>query len=594
MKKWIRWKGLGAFIFIIIILCLFWFIFIDLFIERVIENKGTEWVGAKVELQEADLSLFPIGLELKGLQVTNPDEPMKNMFEVEQIMMSIGTLRLMRRQLIINDMALGGIKLNTQRESSGAVSGKLAQVSDTSERIRRKKYFQWPSLELPNIKEILAKEDLESLNLIEDVQNDVHDQKEQWVKKLKDLPDESQIAEYKNKIERIKTEKKGLSHIMNAVKDLEEIQKEIKNDINRIKDAHEDYKNNLDLLKKFLAQIEKAPEKDFLRLREKYTPSPENLGNITRLLFGEKIGHGIDMALAWYERIMFVLERARRKGATGKKVDEENVKPLRGKGQDIHFQEFDPMPDFLIRQAKASIQLKAGDLEGIINNITTDQAILGTPLTFLLSGNNLKDLESVKIEGSLNHISPGKSDDRFSAIVQGYQAKDLILSDHKHWPISLKEGLVDFTIDARLFDNKAINTEVKIRGQSAKFFIDIREDASQISKAIGSALSDISKFKIDADMSGTIHKMDLRIQSDLDQVLKSSVNKLVKERANKLQEELKPVILAQIEGPLEDLRKNMAGLQHYNGEFQNRSDILNNVLKDTMSKGDLGGLKLPF
>lgn len=78
MKKWIRWEGLGLFIGVVVLFCIFWFLFIDGIVKSMIEKYGSQAIGAKVELGSADLSLFPAGLELKDLQITNPDDPMKN------------------------------------------------------------------------------------------------------------------------------------------------------------------------------------------------------------------------------------------------------------------------------------------------------------------------------------------------------------------------------------------------------------------------------------------------------------------------------------------------------------------------------------
>jgi len=58
MKKWIRWQGLAVFAAILILFLGFWFLLGDLPVERLIETVGTKAVGAKVELDGADFSLF--------------------------------------------------------------------------------------------------------------------------------------------------------------------------------------------------------------------------------------------------------------------------------------------------------------------------------------------------------------------------------------------------------------------------------------------------------------------------------------------------------------------------------------------------------
>ncbi len=85
MMQWIRWQGLLAFLLVVGVLAGIWFLVIDGVIERAIEQTGTKLVGARVDLEAADLSLFPLGLTLTGLHVTNPDSPMTNAVQAERI-----------------------------------------------------------------------------------------------------------------------------------------------------------------------------------------------------------------------------------------------------------------------------------------------------------------------------------------------------------------------------------------------------------------------------------------------------------------------------------------------------------------------------
>ena len=100
--KWIRWRGLVAFVIISAVVSVFWFFLIDRIIERYIEKAGTSIVGAKVELEKADLSLFPMGLTLTGLQVTDPGSPMRNAVEAERIAFLMDAVNLLMRKVTID------------------------------------------------------------------------------------------------------------------------------------------------------------------------------------------------------------------------------------------------------------------------------------------------------------------------------------------------------------------------------------------------------------------------------------------------------------------------------------------------------------
>ncbi len=120
MVKWIRWWRLGALVVVAAILGCVWIFFIDGWVKRLIEEAGTEAVGAKVELEAADLSLFPAGLTLARLQVTDPKKPMTNAIEIAHVTMGFDGLNLLRRKVIIEEMVLERVRVGTPRAKSGA------------------------------------------------------------------------------------------------------------------------------------------------------------------------------------------------------------------------------------------------------------------------------------------------------------------------------------------------------------------------------------------------------------------------------------------------------------------------------------------
>ena len=119
MIKWLRWQGLVVFAVIAMLLSLFWFFAVDLLVKRSIEKTGTRIVGAKVEMAKADVHLIPLGITLKSLQVTNPDEPMSNAVEVGRIEFSLDSLNLFRHKVIIDTMAMKDVRFNTPQENLG-------------------------------------------------------------------------------------------------------------------------------------------------------------------------------------------------------------------------------------------------------------------------------------------------------------------------------------------------------------------------------------------------------------------------------------------------------------------------------------------
>ncbi|MEA3222126.1 MAG: TIGR03545 family protein [Thermodesulfobacteriota bacterium] len=588
MMKWIRWRGLVACIGIIIVLSGLWFLFIDSFVERMIEKRGSRIVGAKVELADADLSLFPAGLTLKGLQVTDPEEPMKNAFEIDRATFSIDTLNLFRRKAIINEMTLDGLRLDTSRKTSGALPSRTTRAPAVSKE-GSKKEFKVPLFEVPNVGDVLKKEDLKSLRLVESLRADIKREKDNWRDRVQGLPDKKKVDEYKARIDRIKKARNGgIKDILNATSEAAAIRKDLKHDIKNIKGVQKEFKASRVLLKERLNQVANAPDEDVHRLKEKYSLSPKGIGNMTQILFGQTVGHWVERGLIWYKRLKPVLERAKEM-----KKDSEVIKPLRARGTDVRFKEYEPLPDFLIRNTKAGFKLQGGTMTGEVKNITPDQDILGAPLDFVFSGKSLKDIQSIRVTGTLDHIVPSNTKDAVNFRVKGYHVQDTVLSDSARLPVTLKNGLMD--LDGHLaISAEKFRIEVKSTVKSATLKVGVQDETNLLATSIRSALSEISGFTLCVDVYGSLDKYDMRVTSDLDEILKKAVRRLVQAQVAQFEKELKAAILERIGTPLKELDASLTELGTIDKEIDKRINQLDGVLGDVSARSLLGNKKFPF
>ncbi|MCZ6800855.1 MAG: TIGR03545 family protein [Nitrospirae bacterium] len=596
--KWIRWWGLGVFLFLALAMTALWVLVVDSIVKQKIEEEGTAAVGAKVELDHADLTLFPTGLSLTRLQVTNPNEPMTNAVEIAKLSMGLDGLLLLRRKVIIDEMIITGVKFGTVRTTSGAIDDRSRQPSPDSD--DSGDGFQLPPFEVPDVNKILQEEDLETLKLIEAIQTDIQREKELWRTRLKDLPGKAQFAKYQARIKGLKSSTKGgLGGILRGVEEAKSIKQDIERDLEKLKGARTEFEEKIALVKKRIAQARVAPKNDIQRLKEKYSLSPEGLANLGQTLLGQQVGAQLKEAVGYYEMVKPYLEG----GTGGLPQEPDEQTPERGKGIDIRFTEFQPLPDFLIRVAKVSFNLDIGEITGTINNITPDQVTLGSPLTFAFSGEQLKDLESMALNGTINHIQPSRPTSQASFSARQYRVQPITLSEQPDWPVVLQEGLADVQVEANLQgeDLQATGTSTL----SSLTLVAGREgDGNPLTQSLSSAVSGISDLSVHAQVSGTLEQYDVKIRSDLDRILQDAAGKMVKDLGARFGKELQAAISAKVSGPLKGLNGEFGGLNGIGGEFTKRltqeNGLLQGLVEKTLpQKGILkktlpGGFKLPF
>ena len=583
--KWVRWRGLIAFIVVLIVVMGAALLFVDDAIEGIIEITGTRLIGAKVELGAADLSISPLGLSLTGLQVTNPDEPMSNAVQVDRMALLVEGAKLFRRKVIVKEMTLEGAQLNTPRKRSGAISRRPGAAPSVSKRAAGEK-FTLPPLGVPNVSEILQREKLRSLELAEALQADLQAEKDEWRERRAELPDKAKLAAYRERIEKLRSAKGG-TRVLGAIKEVMGVQKELRKDLDRIKAAQNALQNNLALFRKRMDEVADAPLADARRLKEKYAFSPKGLTNLSRLAFGGKIAKWADTALDWYDRLRPVLERSKER-----KEGHEVVKPVRGKGADVHFKEHEPLPDFLIRIAHVSMEIPAGSIRGQIRNITPDQDVLGVPLTYDFSGEDLTRLRSVKLDGALNHVDPSSPKDTANFKIRGYQVTDMSLSDSTELPMVLKKATADLKLQASL-SGETLKANLLAGLQSVEIATGSQDEAGGLVKAMASAVSDIKEFGVEANISGTLKAYDLQLSSDLDRVLKEAVRKQVEAQVTRLEKELQSAISEKVSEPMADIKASLGGLSAMSSELTARLNLGNELLKGT-KQSSRSGLKLPF
>ncbi len=587
MNKWIRWQGLITFAVVFGGFAALMLLVVDGCVERTVEKTGTWMAGARVDLRSADVNLFPLGITLKGLEVTDKEEPMTNAVEISRMAFSLDGLNLFRRKVIIEEMAVEGVRFGTPRKTSGAVAKEPKKKKEAAE----DSLFALPSIEMPDMKKVLQEEEIRSLAEIEALKADIRKAKEEWKKRTDELPDKASAEEYRKRIKDIRKDKgRGIKDIQAQLKEAKAVKEAIDRDLKKIREARQAFSNDMTSLRRRVDAAEKAPMEDVRRIRDKYGVSPQGLQNMTQLLFGGQISGWVGKGVYWYGRLKPVLERSKQQ-----KGGVQVVKPARGAGVDVRFREYQPLPNFLIKKVNASIQPTAGTFTGTIRNITPDQDVLKAPTTFVFSGSDMQDVGAVTFDGVFDHVDPARSDDRMNLRVQEYRVKGLALSKSSDLPVTLEQGVMDLTMNGSYRQNR-INATLTARVSSAQIAAGTGGSSNRFAQAVSSTLAKVSAFTLTADVQGTPDDYKVRISSDLDRVLKDAAGAVVKEHTDKLEQKLKAAVYDKVGGPLKELKDSFGGLGGIGDRLNSKEGQFSDVSKEAGQSGGSGSgrIKLPF
>lgn len=594
MNKWIRWKGVIPFVIITAGLAVFFLFYIDTLVRKIIESTGTDMVGAKVQTRDVDVHLSPVGIDISGLQVTNPNAPMSNAVEIDHIAFGLDGGKLLLGKVIVDDMRVDGLRFDTPRKSSGALpvkktdkkpatgkaaeSGKPAKpAKPTGQKVDRGGAaakpedhslmgMEMPSMDLPDVDTVLAREPLHTQAVADKLQENIKDTQQHWDQLQKTLPDDKRIANYQKRLAKIqKTNTNDVKQLLAAIADLQKLRKDVKGDLAAIDRSRQQVKQDLATVDQGYNELLKAPGEDQKRLAEKYAPNAQGLGNMSELLFGPKAGEWARQGLYWYKKLEPML------------ASDENAppEPERFKGVDVAFREYHPSPDFLVRRIRASVETPKGNFGGEIHDVTHQPQILGRPVTFKFSGRDMSGMQSLDLDGKFDHVHPKQSLDTVNMDIHRYKVSDHTLTEAPGLRLRMASALSDTRLRAKRTNGK-LSGDMNIHIQDIKY--DNQASGGEFQSLMVESFDKVSDFNIDTRLSGTLGQPGLNISSDLDRRLNTQIKQAFDRRVAAYRKELDDRIqqataaqLDQAKAQVEALRSDVetqlaAAEQSYNAQ----------------------------
>jgi uncharacterized protein (TIGR03545 family) len=585
MMRWIRWKGLAAFIAIVAALALVWLVLVDWVARTAIEAAGTRAVGAKVDVADADVSLFPAGIALTGIAITDPDQPMTNRVEMQHVVATLELPALIQRNVIIDDLRIEGVRFHTPRKRSGAIAPTGKQPASGENPSDAKPSWltdlcgtdNLPLISLPSANDILTREPLQSVEQIKKTETRIEAAAADWEKKLKALPNEKSIAEYQTRAKKIKGSAGGLGALLGSATEAQALYKDLQKDLKRIDKARTEFKTEYNALKTDVSDLRKLPEAEIKRLMDKYRFTSAGAANWSRLLFGHNLCGWWQNVYRWYKRINPYLSRL-----PAVERSPQADRPMRGKGLNVRFQERHPMPDLLIRRVYMDAKLDTGDFTGQLSDITSHPRIVGKPLTFKFLGRNLQQVQSLNLIGTLNFIQPQSPQHTAKLDVQGYRIRDMLIGAQA-LDLSIKKASADFTLD---FSLKGAHTDTRLAAKLGRLqFAKSKAASSEVATVVTDALSKARTIGLTASIKGNAPDYRTTLQSDLEGVLRNAAGSLVKRESDKLTRQLSSEVGARLTPSIDKIQSQMTQLDNIDGELLKRSRLGKKVLEQ---------LKLPI
>ncbi|ARN75109.1 TIGR03545 family protein [Oceanicoccus sagamiensis] len=550
MGRWIRAWGIA----VLLIITLGWYLSIDWIIKNSIETFGTQANGARVELSTAKLTLWPTRLELTGLKVTDAGKPMSNLVEAGNISTELDGLMLLRRQLIIESAALSDLQFNTPRQTSGAIAAAKNATADDS-------VFDIdlggaiPTTSLPDINSLLKNEEQYFKDQIDQTQQRLTAIEQRWQSNIQQLPDEDKADEYKARFKKLKS-----GNFLEKVTGLTRLKEDVNKDIDLITSLKQQLEQDRKAVDQEINNAKAMPDREANRLMKKVGFSDQDVSFMSALT-GNQVSQWLQQGLGIFKKIT----QAMGSGQT-------EAKPPRGEGRWIRFEEQNPLPQVLLKQATldgiAGIADDSISFEGKAADFAFPPSDWTTPATLALTGQNSQQA-SLRLNASFDHRQE-LFNDQLSLQIDQLSLNNVTLSDSKDMGLTLGQAKTDITGAAQLGPN-TIALDFTGTFSQAKLLVDSPQSTTT-QQVIADSLGSVDNFDLQLIAKGDINSPTIKLRSNLDKALTAGLKKQISAQSGELKQKLKQQIQKNLSGDLSALSDKADYLDQIEDLLNSRKD----------------------
>jgi uncharacterized protein (TIGR03545 family) len=571
--KVIRLWGVIAFLVVTLLITLVWYFIAPNLIASSIEQSGSEALGAKVEIDSIDLALFPLTVKINRLQAADPDQPMNNLFEIKQINFGIDSNALLWKKVLIDELTLDGIQMNTERSSNGALEGGRAS---------EKLISQISSIEIPemtedNIQTLINKADLITVKRIKRLNENKEHLKTYWSKALDQQALNLRLKTIENEFNRLT--KRSKENKFNLIKDRKKwkaLKKSVDKERKTISQLNKKLKTDKDGLKQQIIDVKNGPEDD-LNAIMKNVGLDNGIAGMSDKFLGPQFTPWITKALEMTNGLNS------QTSSSGEKTSVYST----SQGQLVQFKDEQIFPDVLIKKLNLSGKDKAIEVSGLGSNIGYFPWLIGQPSEINI---NLAHINPASISHTnKDNLNKNLASANLSVTSHWKTEKDMLTninSTFSQWPINnlklmqteqgswmINSGQLDSKLTGQLtLENINLTLSLKLNNPT----VQSPENLSGWKSALAKSLNQQKQLNIDVIVTGTLDKPIIKVKSSIEKLFTHAIGEKIKQQASKLKGQFSKEISNKV-GDLSFLDGITGDFSTWSNELKNNNDLLSKL-----------------
>lgn len=550
-KSILRWEAIIPFVVIWTVVAIYFTVFFDLHFKKALEWGGYKVIGAEVNIGDLKSSFTQAHIEIKKIQITNADQPMKNVVEIGSIRFGMLWDALLRVKFVINEAAIEQIAFNTPRTHRGKVAppppppapGEKSKLEEYKQQFLTTAQEQAGDNVLADAIALLSGSDVEnqlkqlesklpSKELVEKFEKDIKTKETEWNAKIKTLPQQKDLDALNNKLKGIKTDRfSGPQEVLISLKQLDEILKEGDSMYKNVQTTANDLQSDIKNVEKDFKVIETQIKTDIKTLETHFKIPNLDPKAITMSLFNKQIQPYKAKFFKYKSMAEKYIPPNLLKKADGSTEETPQIQPHpREEGISYEFAKKNAYPLFWIKRAGISSQAGltpgAGNIAGEILHITSHQKIIGLPTTATLKGNFPP--QQIRGFGMKLVLDNTKQESliTYDVNVGSYPLSEKILVSSSDVEIGFKKADGQLNISGRLQSFKNHSAELKNNFSNIDYLVSAKNKVAD--EILKNVFNDIPTVTLNATTEGQLPKFSLSMNSNLGPEIQKGFEKQIK------------------------------------------------------------------
>ena len=571
----IRWEAVLPFTIIILLVIIYFKLFFDANLRKGLEYAGYKVTGAEVDIAELETSFFKANIRIQGIEVTDSIKPSHNSISIGDVRFGMLWDALLRGKVVIKEVVVEKVEFGKPRKSAGKVkppepvvvsedNGKPSALQKEADKIKDKALSateaKYNNNVLGDVASMLGGADsqlqmdkLEGSLLSKDMANklnaEMKTKSQAWQDRLKKLPQSKDFQALSDRAGKVKTKDfKSVDELQSSLKEFDSVIKEADAKFKEIQTANSDLNQDLQNSQKQIKDLEEQINKDSKNLESHFKIPKIDPKSLSQALFRQYL----DPYLAKFNHYKGLAEKYVPPNLMNKKKKDEpdvSMQPHpREKGVVYEFGRANSYPAFWIQHigvsSQAGLSLYSGNIKGEINDITSNQVLIGKPTVALFAGDfpsaQLSGLDSKLVIDNRQENSRITFD--FGLGSFPIEARELVNSDEVQIAFSKASGQMKLHSELEALRNFKMTLDNKF----SQVQYDIKAKNTTIQEVLKTVFAGIPVVTLEAQGAGELPSLSLSVNSNLGTELSKGIEKQIQAKINEAQEKIRKYVNDQV------------------------------------------------